>query len=115
MLKILVNLSLDTRYKGDRFSKTLLKKSYKFVPNKKDTIIAFNLDFALLLVEADPILKQQGRKVDILGACRISNIEIIFLLSTKKATLYMGATIGQVRILGFYFGMQSLLYHIFSP
>lgn len=51
MLRIPLDLSFNTGYKDDKFFKTLLRKDFKFVLNKKNDIIAFNLGFMLLLAK----------------------------------------------------------------
>lgn len=58
VLRISLDFSLDTGYKGSRFSKTLLKKNLEFVSNKKNGTIAFNLSFVLLQIEVDSVLEK---------------------------------------------------------
>lgn len=55
-LKILIDFSSDASYENDRFFETLAEKSLKFVANKRNGTIAFNLGLVLLPVEVDPIL-----------------------------------------------------------
>lgn len=53
MLRILLDFSPDAGYKGGGFSETLLKKSLKFVLNKKNNTVPFNLGLILWLVKID--------------------------------------------------------------
>lgn len=89
ILKILLNFSPDVYYKYDRFSKTLPKKSFKFVLIKKNDIFAFNLSFILLLVEINLISKKQSYKNDMFIAYNIGYIKIIFILLTKIVAFYI--------------------------
>lgn len=59
MLKISLNLGLDTSYKLGRFSKTLLEKGLKFILNRRSAII-FDLSFVLLPVGTDLVAKKQS-------------------------------------------------------
>lgn len=54
-LKILIDFSSDASHENDRFFETLAEKSLKFIANRKNGIITFNLDLVLLPVEVDPI------------------------------------------------------------
>lgn len=54
ILRILLNLNLDTGYKCNKFFKTLLK----FVLNKKNGIVTFNLSFMLLPAKIGFILEK---------------------------------------------------------
>lgn len=56
VLRISLNLSSDTSHEESRFSKVFLEKSFKFVSNKRDGTIAFNMDLTLLPAEVDLIL-----------------------------------------------------------
>lgn len=58
ILTISLNFYSDTGYEQDRFSNNLLKKYLKFILNKRNSIVAFNLSFILLLVKVDPISKK---------------------------------------------------------
>lgn len=44
------------------FSKNFLKKSFKFVPNKKSNIVAFNLSLVFLPAEVDFVTKKKAIK-----------------------------------------------------
>lgn len=77
------------------------KNSLKFVLNKRDGIIAFNLNFMLLPVEVNFIIKEQGCKKDAFIICGTGCIKIILVLLTKIITLYMWAFIVQVKVFGF--------------
>lgn len=89
VLKIPFNLSPDTSYKCNRFFKTLLKKSLKFVPSRRDGIIEFKLNFILLLAKFDHILEEQGRKKDVLGAHGIGYVKMVFPLLIEVVILYV--------------------------
>lgn len=43
LLEISLNLGLDTGHKQNKFFEILLKKSLKFILNKKNSIVVFNL------------------------------------------------------------------------
>lgn len=58
MLRVFFNLILDIIYEYGRFAKTLLKKIVKFVLYKKNNLVLLNLDFILLLIKVNPILKE---------------------------------------------------------
>lgn len=45
-------------YKNSGFFKILLEKGLKFFLNKKNGIIALNLDFMLLTIKFNPIFKK---------------------------------------------------------
>lgn len=60
MLRILVDLNLDTSYKSGKFFETLQKKNIEFILNKRNNIVAFNFGFVLLLAEVNLIPKKQG-------------------------------------------------------
>lgn len=53
MLKILLDFYLNADYKQNRFSKTLTKKDFEFVLNRKNIIIMFYCSFVLLPVEVN--------------------------------------------------------------
>lgn len=55
ILEILLNLSLNTSHKGNRFFKILLEKSLKFILNRRDGTVIFNSSFILLLIKINPI------------------------------------------------------------
>lgn len=63
ILRILFNLVV---YKRGRFSKTLLKKGFEFVLEKKNSPISFFLGLILLLSKVDLILEKQSCKNDVL-------------------------------------------------
>lgn len=96
-LGILFNFALNTSYKDNKFSKTLLEKGLKFILSKG---VTFNLYLILLLAEVDFILEKQGCKGDALVTFSISYIEIVLVLLIKVVTLYMGAIIIQVGVPG---------------
>ena len=100
MLGIPLNLGLDAGHKQSRFPKTLSEKRLKFLSHKGSGTVAFNLSFVLLPAEIDLILKEQDCKKDVLGACGIGYIKMVFALSTEVIALYIEATIVQVEVLG---------------
>lgn len=100
VLKFPLNLSLDAGHKRGRFSKTLLKKSLKFLLSKGDGTITFNLGLVLLSVEVDSILEKQGYKKDVLEICSTDYVKIVLVLLAEVVVLYIGATFIQVGILG---------------
>lgn len=56
ILEISLNLCLDVDHKQDRFTKTLSEEGFKFILNKKNNTIVFNLSFVLLIAEVNLIL-----------------------------------------------------------
>lgn len=58
VLEIPLHLDPDTGHKGGRFFKTLLEKSFEFVPCRRDSTDVFNLSLVLLLAEVDLIPKK---------------------------------------------------------
>lgn len=93
ILEISLNLDLNAGYKWYGFFKILLKKNFKFISNRKDYIVAFNLGFMVLLIEVDFILKKKSRKRDILVICDTGYIKIIFILLIKAIAFYIQAFI----------------------
>lgn len=69
--------------------KTLLEKGFEFISSKEDSTLVLNLGLLLLLVEFDPILKEQGCKKDTLVANSASRVKIILALLTKIVAVYM--------------------------
>lgn len=53
------DLGLDTSYRQNKFFKILIKKSFEFILNNKNSIVALNLSFVLLLAEIDLILEKK--------------------------------------------------------
>lgn len=62
VLRILFNVSPDTSHKQNRFSKTPLKKSLKFILYKSNSFVAFILTFFLLLVEINLVFEEHNYK-----------------------------------------------------
>lgn len=98
IFRISLDFSLDTGHKNADFSKILSKKGFKFVLNREDNIIIFNLGLMLLLAKLDLILKEQGYKKDVLRICNTGHIKISFVLLTEVIALYIGVTIVQVEV-----------------
>lgn len=96
-----LNFSPNAGYKGVGFSKALLEKSFKFVPNRGDGIVTFNLGLMLLLAEVDLIPEKQSRKEDMFGARGTGRVKIVFALLTEVLIFYIRATLVQVGIFGF--------------
>ena len=67
----------------------LLKKNFEFISNRKNSTIAFNLGFMLLLEKTDSILKKQSCKKDMLLACSSYYIKIILILLIKVLAVYI--------------------------
>ena len=101
VLGIPLDFDPDASHKQGGFSKTLLEKSLEFVPNKKDSIVAFNLSFVLLPAEINPVLEEQRRKKDAFVASGPGCIKMILKLLTEVITIYMQALIVKVGILSF--------------
>lgn len=78
----------------------MLKKNLKFVLNRGDDTITFNLCFILLIMEVDLIAEKQSNKKIAFRVRGISYIEIILELLTKIVTFYMQVFIIQVGIPG---------------
>lgn len=100
VLEILLTFGLDIGHKQDGFSKTLIKKSLKFVPNRREGTIAFNLSFVLLLAKVDPIPEEQDCKRDVLVARGTGCIKIVFALLTEVIIFYMQVFLVQIRVPG---------------
>lgn len=79
-------------------SKTLLKKSFKFVPNRENNIVMFNLSFLLLSVKFNTILEKKSHQKDVIVACGIGHINIILALLIEIIALYIQAFIVQIRV-----------------
>lgn len=99
VLGIPLDLALDTSHKQVGFSKTLPKKSLKFVLSKKDGIVTFNLSFVLLPMEVNLVLEKKNCKKDAFIAYNSGRVKIIFTLSIEVIALYIQAFIVQVKIL----------------
>lgn len=99
ILRILLNLYLDTGYKQNWFCKILLEKNFKFSQNKKSVSVAFYLSLMLLSAKINFFPKKQGCKKDILAAYYTVCVKIILVLLTKVVILHMQVFI--VYILGF--------------
>lgn len=89
VLEISLNFCLDIGHKRDKFSKILLEKDLKFILNKGDGTVMFNLSLVLLLVEVDFILAKQGCIRHAFVVCHIGHIKIILALSTEVITFYI--------------------------
>lgn len=89
ILEILFNLIPDIIYKHSRFFKTLLKKSFEFILNKKIGFVLFFLHFMLLLSRIDSILEEQGYKKYLFEVYTSSHFKIIFTLLTKILIFYI--------------------------
>ena len=89
VLGIPLNLCLNIGYKQGGFSKTLPKRGLKFVSNRGDGTIVFNLSLVLFPADVDSIMEKQRRKRDKLVACDIGRVKIILVLLTKVVALYM--------------------------
>lgn len=76
-------------YKDSRFSKTLLKKSLKFILYEGVSFVLFNLNLILLPMEVDFFLKKQGCKKLAFIAFNISRLKMILVLATEIKTFYM--------------------------
>lgn len=90
ILGILLNFFLDISHKQNRFSKTLLKKFFKFVASKKDSTIRFNL---ILLAKVDSIAKKQNYKRYVFRMYNTSCIKKFFALLVKMIALYIQSLI----------------------
>lgn len=100
VLRISLDCNLDGSHKNNRFSKTLLKKKFEFVPCRRYNTLAFNLGLLLLPVEVNIISEKQGLKKDMLEAHGISCVKMVLALLTEVLTLYVRATLVQVGIPG---------------
>lgn len=93
VLGIPLNLSPDTGHKQGRFRKTLLEKSFEFVPSKEGGIIIFDLSLILLPAEIEFVAEEYSCKKYMFKAYSTSCIQIILTLSTKKVVFYIGTLI----------------------
>lgn len=98
ILEFSLNFFPNISYKRDRFSKTLSKKNPKFVSNKKNGTLAFNLSLVLLPAEVDLILQEWGRKRVAFRVYSIGYIKIILALSTEIVAFHIWDLIIQVKI-----------------
>lgn len=89
VLRILLNIYLNTYYKCNKFSKTLLEKSFKFISNRENNIIALYLSLMLFLTEIDFVAKKQNCKRDIFMIYSSSYIKMIRILQIEVITLYI--------------------------
>lgn len=89
MLEIPLNLGPDASYKQDRFPKILLEKELKFVLNRENSTVVFNLGLMLLPTKINLIAKKHSCKKHAFRACGIGRIEIIFILPTKIVALHI--------------------------
>lgn len=87
--------------KKNRFLEILLEKNLEFVLCKKDNIIAFNLNFMLLLAKIDLISEIQSRRKETLIVCNIGYIKIVLALLAKVIAYLMQTFIVYIRIFGF--------------
>lgn len=58
----------------------MLKKNFKFISNKKNSIIIFNLSFVLLPTKVDFISEKQDYKKDMLVVYNTRYVKIVFIL-----------------------------------
>ena len=100
MLGIPLDFGPDASHKQSRYSKIWPKEGLKFVPNRGDSIFAFNLSFVLLLAENNLVLEKKGCKKNAFIAHGSGHIKIILISLTKVITLYMQAFIVKVKIPG---------------
>lgn len=100
ILQISLDFSQNAGYKQRGFSNTLLEKSFEFVPNREDSIVAFHLSFVLLLVEVDSITGEQSRKRDAFGARGTGRIKMVFTVLTEVVTLHVQVPIVEIRVFG---------------
>lgn len=101
VLKILLDLGLNTYYQYGRFSETLLEKDFKLIVNKKNNTIIFNSSFILLLIEVDFVLEKQSYKKDTFMITSIRHVKIVLILVIKIIAFHILALIIQVRVLGY--------------
>lgn len=86
---ILFNLSLNAGHKQDRFPKTLSEKSLKYILSRGGSIVAFDLNLVLLLVEIDFVIEEQSRKGNVFRIYGTSHIKMILALLTEVIALYI--------------------------
>lgn len=67
----------------------MLEKSFKFILSEKNSTIAFNLSFILLVVEIYLVIKKQDCKKDIFRIYGIGYIKIVFILQVKIKVFYI--------------------------
>ena len=82
VLGVPLNLCPNVGHKCDEFSETLLEKNLKFNPSKRGGSVVLNLGLMLLPAEVDPVLKERGRKKNMLGPCGTGYVEMVLTLST---------------------------------
>ena len=97
-LAIPLDLGSDISYKRGGFPETLLEKSFEFVPNRRDGIVAFNLRFVLLSTEINLVFEKQSRKEDAFMAHGSSCVKIILTLLTEIIVFHIQARIVKVGI-----------------
>lgn len=78
-----------------------MEKNLKFVLDRRDDIIIFNLGLVLLSAEVDSISKKQSREEDTLRVYAISHIKIVLALLTEIIVSYVEATMIQVQVPAF--------------
>ena len=89
VLRILLNFCPDVSYKQVGFFETLPEKSFKFVSNRGDSTIVFNLSLVLLPAEVDPVIEKRGCKENALVIRSTGHVKMILALLTKVITLYV--------------------------
>lgn len=75
----------------------MLEKSLKFVPNKKDNIVTFNLSLVLFSAKIDLILEEASCKKNVFKARDTGHVKMAFALVIKVVALYMEATIHSIK------------------
>lgn len=78
----------------------MLKKGFKFVLYKKNSIILFNLYFIMLLAKIDLVSEKRGYKRDTFVARDSSCIKIVLILLIEVIVLYVYVSIVKIRFLG---------------
>lgn len=89
VLEIPLNLCLNIYYKRNRFSKTLLNKSFKLISSIRNNTITFHLRLVLLPAEINFVAEEQSYKQDAFISYNTGRFEIILILPTKVITIYI--------------------------
>ena len=71
----------------------MLKKGLKFISNRGNNIIIFNLSLMLLPAKVNLVIEKQNYKGDALVVCGTGCVEIILALLIKIVTLYAQGSI----------------------
>lgn len=89
IFRVSFNITPDIIYKYDKFFKTFLKKSFKFIPYTGTKLVMFKPDLMLLPIKANFLLEKQNCKKDIFIVFALGNFKIVFALPVKVKIVHV--------------------------